>query len=179
MMSKNRDETERWKRVVGLVSLVLLSAGCSARQAESTPTDEETMAKLQACAPQTDADGDIQLTIRSVSLEAQATKVTVSAAAPGGPAVFDWPVYRLSSGRWLIGGRGRAYLLDEACREYKLKDRKSVPGFEIPLEGRVELKPDRPFEAVLVFPRVAERARVGLLVYDGRSLPLRFGADGR
>ncbi|MGH9841463.1 MAG: hypothetical protein ACREEM_22140 [Blastocatellia bacterium] len=180
---RRRDgETESGRSLAGLMIVSLLTAtSCSSRNAEPVKptTIEEARARLDLCAPKNTAEGNLPLAIRSVTHEAQATKVTIVAAAVGEPVDFHLPVYRLSSGRWLINGTGRSYLLDEDCREYKLKDRKSQPGFEIPLEGLIRLKAEQRFEAVLVFPRVSERSRVGMLVYDGRSLALVFGPESR
>jgi hypothetical protein len=93
---------------------------------------------------------------------------------------FYLPIYRLSAGRWLINEKGRAYLLDERCREFKLKDRKmpSISSGEqrVPLDGRIRLNPGQAFEATLVFPRLFDQTRIGALVYDGRVLPFTLPA---
>ena len=164
-------------------SLVIMFAAtsCSRRNAEPVKpiTMEEARARLDQCAPQNAVEGDLRLAVKSVSHEPMATKVTITVAAIGEPVDFHLPVYRLSRGRWLINETGRAYLLDEECREYKLKDRKSLPGFEIPLEGRIRLKRERKFEAVLVFPRFSERSPAGMLIYDGRKLTFVTGIERR
>ncbi len=166
------------KKSLGLlIVIVFAAASCTRRNAEPVKplTMEEARARLLLCAPApaSSASGasNPSLAIQSVTLEPQATKVILTISAMNKAVEFHLPVYRLSSGRWLINGKGRAYLLDEECREYKLKDRKSLPRYEIPLEGRIALKENQRFEAVLVFPRVSDRSRVGMLVYDGRSFP--------
>src|SRR5262249_22434724 len=133
----------------------------------------------RGCAPKNEPKKNLSLEIQSVEVQPQATRVKIVVSALVEPVDFDFPVYRLSSGRWLINETGRAYLIDPECREYRLKDRKAIDGFQIPLYGRIKLKPEQPFEAILVFPRISEQARVGMLVYDGQTLPFMLGVEGR
>jgi hypothetical protein len=89
---------------------------------------------------------------------------------------FHLPIYRMSAGRWLINEKGRAYLLDERCREFKLNGRKPSAGSfwggrKVPLDGLVRLNPGQAFEATLIFPPLPDQTRVGALVYEGRVLP--------
>ena len=150
--------------------ICLLAAGCARRKSETATSD-----KLNSCAPADVADDRLKLTISSVTNEPQATKVGIVVAALDQAIEFDLPVYWLSRGRWLIGNAGRAYLLDEECREHKLKDRKSVLGEAIPPDGRIKLNPGQTFEAILVFPRLPDRTRAGRLVYGKRSLAFSIG----
>jgi hypothetical protein len=95
------------------------------------------------------------------------------------PADFDLPVYLMSRGRWLINERGRAYLLDPECREYKLKDRAPAAGQAEVKNGRVQLKAGEAFEVTLVFPRLLDGVRQGLLVYGTRVLPFSLLTEAR
>jgi hypothetical protein len=119
------------------------------------------------------------LAIESVVRDKNATRVRLIAYARDEAVDFYLPVYRMSAGRWLINEKGRVYLLDEQCREFRLNDAKPSPGSlsdflggeKIPPDGRIRLKPGQAFEATLVFPPLSDRARVGALIYDGRVLP--------
>ncbi|HKQ80492.1 MAG TPA: hypothetical protein VJ810_42750, partial [Blastocatellia bacterium] len=92
---------------------------------------------------------------------------------------FYLPIYLLSAGRWVINEKGRAYLLNEQCREFKLYESKPSStsssifweGGRIPQGGRIRLNPGQVFETTLVFPPLPDQTRVGALVYDGRFLP--------
>src|SRR5262249_12520027 len=96
------------------------------------------------------------------------TSVRVVGYATTEAAEFDLPVYFMSRGRWLINERGRAYLLDEQCHEYKLKDRRTEQA--APQGGHVRLKPGEACEATLSFPRLSNEVREGVLVYGTRVL---------
>jgi len=119
------------------------------------------------------------LAIESVVSDKTATRVRLVAYARDEAVDFYLPVYRMSAGRWLINEKGRVYLLDEQCREFRLNDAKPSPGSlsdflggeKIPPDGRIRLRPGQAFEATLIFPPWADRARVGALFYDGRVLP--------
>jgi len=119
------------------------------------------------------------LVIESVVSDKNATRVRLIAYARDEAVDFYLPVYRMSAGRWLINEKGRVYLLDEQCREFRLNDATPSPGSlsdflggeKIPPDGRIRLKPGQAFEATLVFPPALDRARVGALIYDGRVLP--------
>lgn len=99
----------------------------------------------------------------SITNATNATHVRLVAYVLDEAVDFDLPVYRLSAGRWLINEKGRAYLLDEQCREFKLKDRKSYSSSfgeqQIPLDGRIRLSPGQAFEATLVFHRLSDQTR--------------------
>jgi hypothetical protein len=121
----------------------------------------------------------LKLAIESVESAQNVTRVQMVAYARDEATDFYLPVYRMSAGRWLINEKGRAYLLDERCREFRLNDAKPSPdspsdflgGEKIPKDGRIRLKPGQALEATLVFPPLPDRTRVGALVYDGRVLP--------
>ncbi|MBO0860594.1 MAG: hypothetical protein J2P21_19355 [Chloracidobacterium sp.] len=119
------------------------------------------------------------MAVESIVGSRTATSVRLVAYAPGEAVDFYLPIYRMSAGRWSINENGRAYLLDEQCREFKLNDNKPSSksslifwgGGRIPEGGRIRLKPGQAFETTLVFPPLPERTRIGSLVYDGRLLP--------
>lgn len=115
--------------------------------------------------------------IKSATLDPDGVRVVVLISATEQPVEFDLPVYRLSSGRWLINGKGRAYVMDESCRQYKLSDRKRIEGYDPPLEGHLSLKPGQRFESALIFPWVLNQAKAGILVYDDQILAFRLGLE--
>jgi hypothetical protein len=89
----------------------------------------------------------------------------------------------------LINEKGRVYLLDEQCREYKLKDRRSSVGtnssaIQAPPDGRIKLEAGQVFEATLSFPRLPDEVQMGVLVYGQRTFPfllspISFGVEAR
>jgi hypothetical protein len=139
---------------------------------------DEFFTRARSCWPN-DGESAAPLAVESVVSDKNATSVRLATYARGEAVDFYLPVYRMSAGRWLINEKGRVYLLDEQCREFKLNDAKPSPGSssdflggeKIPPDGRIRLKPGQAFEATLVFPPLPGRARVGALVYDGRVLP--------
>ncbi|MFN0088627.1 MAG: hypothetical protein ACKVX9_24780 [Blastocatellia bacterium] len=166
-----------WKGT-GILILIALGA-CSSRRPAEVLTTEQALAGLSRCAPEEAGGEGWSMKITSISRDSQSTRVGIAVSTTAAPVDFDLPVYRLSRGRWLINQSGRAYLLDRDCREYKLKDRKPSPGQEIPLEGRIRVTPAAPFEATLIFPRIPDASRVGMLVYNGRKLPFTIGIESR
>lgn len=178
-MKRERDDgtgrlrhEEKWSLVL-VMSLCLLLVGCSGRDQEAQQREAVAMAlgKLQACAPGDEAEGDITLAIASITRKANETSVRLVAYALDQPVEFDLPTYSLSRGRWLIRETGRTYMLDEQCREYKLKERKSVAGRESPPDGRISLAAGQVIEATLSFPALPEDVQMGVLVYGRRALP--------
>ena len=172
---------------VFLAFVCLALTNCSHRdpEAERGAAVAEVFAKLHSCAPQNEAsepEGNLKLAIASIELKPNETSVRLVAYAPDEPANFDLPVYSLSSGRWLInekgekGEKGRAYLLDQQCREYKLKGRGSSFTQAIPQDGRIRLDAGQAFEATLSFPRLTDEAQIGVLVYGNRVLPFSLWA---
>ncbi|MBO0726695.1 MAG: hypothetical protein J2P52_13915 [Blastocatellia bacterium] len=119
------------------------------------------------------------MAVESVVSDRRATSVRLVAYAPDEAMDFYLPIYRMSAGRWSINETGRAYLLDEQCREFRLNDNKPSPksslifwgGGRIPEGGRIRLKPGQVFETTLLFPPLPDQTRIGALVYDGRLLP--------
>jgi hypothetical protein len=176
MKRKRGKKTERQRDVVIgsellVVILCLVLFGCTGRdpEAQRQVAMVATLAKLQSCAPSDEAEGDLKLAIASVTRQANETNLRLVAYALNKPAEFDLPAYSLSRGRWLIHETGRAYLLDEQCREYKLKERKS--SIEVPPNGQISLEAGQVFETTLNFPPLPDDARMGVLVYGRRVLP--------
>src|SRR5215813_460074 len=163
-----------------LVSLSLYLADCSrpVTEAEKRAAVDEFFTQARSCWPN-DGESSAPLAIESVAGDKNATRVRLIAYARDEAADFYLPVYRMSAGRWLINEKGRVYVLDEQCREFKLTDAIPSPGSlsdflggeKIPPDGRIRLKPGQAFEATLVFPPLLDRARVGALFYNGRVLP--------
>jgi hypothetical protein len=161
------------------LSMLLLSAtlfgGCSRRGdpgVERQKLFNQAFAKLRSCVPPITqkADDNLKIAIAGVTLNQDETAVKIIGYTLDEDIDFDLPVYWMSRGRWLINEEGRSYLLDERCREYKLKDRRSSPGHPIPLNGRIRLNKGQFFEATLSFPSLSE-TQIGVLVYGDRTIP--------
>lgn len=168
---------ELWKSggsflLVVAASLSLLAGRCS-KDPDSVRVAAlaETVNNLSKCSSAGNGDGVAQLSVVSVTSAPNETAVRVVIYATDSPIEFPLPVYRLSAGRWLIGEKERAFLLDEKCREYKLRDRRSSANQKFPPDGIVRLNPGQSFEATFSFHRVKEDVRIGMLVYAGKSLP--------
>jgi len=169
-----------------LVSLSFFLAGCSrpVTEAEKRAAVDEFFTRARSCWP-SDGESAAPLAVESVVSDKNATSVRLAAYARDEAVDFYLPVYRMSAGRWSINEKGRVYLLDEQCREFKLNDSKPSPksslifwgGGRIPEGGRIRLKPGQVFELTLVFPSMLDRTRVGALVYDGRVLPFALRAE--
>lgn len=167
------------------VSLSLFLGGCSRPdpEAEKRAAVDGFFTHAKSCWPPDGSAGEnagsLKLAVESVESGPKVTRVQLVAYARDEAVDFYLPVYRMSAGRWLINERGRAYLLDERCREFKLNDAKPSPGStseflggeKIPKDGRIRLKPGQALEATLAFPPLPDRTRVGALIYDGRVLP--------
>lgn len=153
-------------------SLSLLAGRCS-KDSESVriAAMQETLSGLTKCDSASNGDGIPQLAIVSVTNAPNETAVRVVIYATDSPVEFQLPAYRLSAGRWLIGEKDRAFLLDEKCREYRLRDRRSINGKEFPPDSIVRLNPGQSFETIFSFHRVKDEVRIGMLVYAGKSLP--------
>jgi hypothetical protein len=164
-----------------LISLSLCLAACSrpVTQEEKRAAVDEFFAQARSCWP-TDGKSGTPLAVESVVRDKNAMRVRLIAYARDEAVDFYVPIYRLSAGRWLINENGRAYLLDEQCREFKLNGAKPsagslsdfLGGEKVPPDGRIRLKPGQAFEVTLAFPPLPDRVRVGALVYHGRVLPL-------
>jgi hypothetical protein len=169
----------------GLFLCVSLLAGCSraVTDAEKKAAVDEFFAGARSCWPSDESDGEDaanpRLAVESVMSDGKATLVRLVVYAPDTAVDFYTPIYRLSAGRWSVNDKGRVYLLDEQCREFRLNESKPSPrsaltfwgGGQIPEGGRIRLKPGQVFETTLAFPPFPDRTRVGALVYGGRVLP--------
>lgn len=164
------------KLVLVILSLCALglSSSCLKRresfEVEAQKTREAMRTRFGACLPERKPEGAIHLAISSVTLEKEETSVRMVAYAVGEAADFDLPQYLMSRGRWLINETARSYLLDETCREYRLKDRKLTKG-DAPRDGRIKLKAGEACEFTLSFPRLNSDVYSGALVYGGWTLP--------
>jgi hypothetical protein len=159
-----------------VISMVL--TGCVRRdpEAEKRQAFNEPFAKLRSCVPQQKAPDEkaeekIKIAIAGITINPNETAVKIVAYALEQDTDFNLPVYWMSRGRWLINEEGRAYLLDERCREHKLKDRRSATTEKLPPHGRIPLNRGQVFEAILSFPRLSDQTQIGVLVYGERALP--------
>jgi hypothetical protein len=166
-----------------LLSIFLSGCARPNPEAEKRAAVDEYFANARSCMPANATGAEPanspRLAIESVTTTADATRVQLIAYALDEAVEFYAPIYRLSAGRWLINEKGRAYLLDDRCREWKLKDRKPPSGLTsnsstwraIPLEGRIRLNPGEAVATTLVFAPLPDQTRVGALIYEGRVLP--------
>ena len=174
-----------------LISLSLCLAGCSrpVTEAEKRAAVDEFFARARSCWPSNGRNGEdngsLKLAVESVVRAENATLVRLIAYARDQAVDFYLPIYRLSAGQWLINEKGRAYLLNEQCREFKLNDSKPSSisasifwgGGQIPQGGRIRLNPGQVFEATLSFPQMPDQTRIGALVYNGSVLPFTVLTD--
>jgi hypothetical protein len=130
-----------------------------------------TLTQLQSCLRPRTETTQAQLAIVEITRLPQEMSVRLVAYATDKPVEFYLPVYLMSRGRWLISERERAFLLDEYCQEFRMRDRKSTNGAPLPLDGKVVLPPGTAFEFKLSFARMPEETRLGALVYGARVLP--------
>lgn len=180
---------ERIPRPLSLSILLSLCLAACSRPDPAPPKRvvDEFFSQARSCwSPSEGADADNpKLAVESVESDSTATRVRLIAYAAAEAADFYLPIYPMSAGRWVINEKGRAYLLDERCRELNLSDSKPSPssssifwgGGRIPQGGRIRLKPGQAFETTLVFPPLSDRTRIGALVYDGRVLPFALRAE--
>ena len=172
----NRDVTTNYFRFstlfLLLVALLLVSA-CASRdpQAEWRAALNTSRAKFRACLPGFKPESTFKLAIASVSRQPNETNLRLVVYTTGEAADFYLPAYYLSRGRWTIHEQGRAYLLDDECREYNLRNRQITTGQTATPEGLAHLEAWQAFEVTLTFPRLPDETREGVLVYDTWVLP--------
>jgi hypothetical protein len=161
-----------------LLVISMILTGCVRRdpEAEKRQAFNETFARLRSCvppqkAPDQKAEDKLKIAIASVTNSPNETAVKIVAYALEEETDFNLPVYWMSRGRWLINEEGRAYLLDERCREHKLKDRRSATSERLPPNGRIRLNRGQALEAILSFPPLSDQTQIGVLVYGERTLP--------
>lgn len=166
--------------------LLVFAVGCARPNPEAVKRGAvaEFFARARSCWPPSEDTGSLKLAIASVVNAGNEARVRLVAYALDEAVDFHLPVYRLSAGRWLINENGRAYLLDERCREFKLKDRKSSGdsfggGRKVPRDGIVRLNPGQAFEATLVFPPLPDQTKIGALVYEGHVLPFALNTEAQ
>ncbi len=157
-----------------LCTVVLFVIGGTSCRREKQLTEAEwqqsARAKFHACIPATQPEGNVRLALAAIRNEPEQTSVKLIAYALHEPVEFDVPQYSMSRGRWLINEKGRAYLRDEQCNEYKLKDRTPTTG-KVPDSGRIQIKPGEAYELTLSFPRLLEEVKAGVLVYGNWVMP--------
>jgi hypothetical protein len=158
-----------------LIAFSLLSLNSCRRERRLTAAEWQQIAaaeraKFRACIPDIQPEGKVHLAFAGIQNESNQTSVRLVAYALDEPTEFDLPQYSMSRGRWLINERGRSYLRDEQCNEYKLKDRTPTVG-KVPDSGRIQLKAGEFYEVTLSFPRLPEEVRQGVLVYDNWVMP--------
>ncbi len=152
--------------------LALVAAPGCRQPAQQADTAAATLAaRLGSCLPEAEPEDSLKLAITAVTRTREETSLRLVAYTISEPADFYLPVYLMSRGRWLINEQGRAYLLDEQCREYKLKGRRIPAGKTASPQGLVQLKAGQAFELTLSFPPLPETVQAGALIYGKRVLP--------
>lgn len=166
---------------------IFLSAGCSQprdTEAEARAAIAALHSKLRSCLRESEVEGKVRLAVVSFTREQEEARVRLVAYNPAdraagdksagsdGAVDFDAPNYLLSRGRWLINESGRCYLIDERCREYKLKDRQLTMRQSEAKNGRVRLNPGEACEVTLSFARLPEDVQEVALVYGNRMLSI-------
>ncbi len=126
----------------------------------------EKQAKFRDCMPELEANpqSKVHLALTSIRNEVDKTTATIVAYATTDAADFYLPQYAMSRGRWMIHETSRSYIRDENCREYRMQDRKPTIG-NVPESGMIKLKAGEAYEVTLIFPRLADETRKGVLVY--------------
>ena len=169
-----------WQLVVTLalsliLAFLLMSLNACQRERRLTATEwqqlaQAAQAKFRACIPDTQPEGKVHLAVSELRNEPNQFSVKLVAYALHETADFDLPQYSMSRGRWLINERGRSYIRDEQCNEYKLKERTPTIG-KVPDSGRVQIKPGEFYEVTLSYPHLSEEVRQGVLVYGNWVMP--------
>jgi hypothetical protein len=166
-----------------LMAFVLFLPSC--RQADPE-TERRAALKLTAdslrrCLPPVETNQPAGLAIAAIARErdTETTTLRMVVYATTEPVEFHLPIYLMSRGRWMINDTGRAYLLDEHCRERTLKGTAAVNGKTLPREGVVKLQAGESFEFRLNFPTLPETMQMGALVYGSRVLPFSFLVETR
>lgn len=179
----------RWPSRIFLTALIALvgalGAGCrrSASPVDTLPNLDAINDRMRACLPPRRYranDGNIRIAVVGLNRLETETKVRIVAYAGEDAGAFDLPVYYMSRGRWMINETGRAFLIDQDCRQYRLKGRSATSGLKIPQNGRIELQAGQSFESDLSFPRLAERPHILIMVYGDLIMslpPLHSGAQ--
>jgi hypothetical protein len=155
-------------------------AGCSKRDPEAASREalNALRARLRACVRESQPIAGIRLAVVSFSREKEEARLRLVAYNPaeirtdaaGEGVNFDLPTYLMSRGRWLINDSGRVYLIDERCREYKLKERRLTTRQAEAKNGRLSLKPGEGCEVTLSFARLPDDVQDVLLVYGTQVL---------
>ncbi len=172
--SKQKPGVKTMKTILpnlAVMTFLLISFGCSKDQeAVRTAAVQESFAEISKCAQVGGTESLNNLAVVSAVNSLNETALKLVVYATNIPVEFPLPAYKLSAGRWLIGEKDRAYLVDEHCREFKLKDRRPPEGQKFPMDGIVRLNQGQAFEMTLSFYRLKETTRFGMLVYGGKTL---------
>jgi hypothetical protein len=174
------------KMPVALALFGLLGLWCLGCNKADPETQRRVALKLTAdnlrrCLPPVEVNQPVHLAIAAIAREreTETTSLRMVVYAITQPAEFYLPIYLMSRGRWTINDTGRAYLLDEHCREHKLKGTAEVNGKALPTDGIVKLKAGEAFEFRLNFHTFPETMQLGTLVYGSRVLPFSLLVEAR
>lgn len=180
---KSEENRSLFFRVLTAICFLLIfSSGCSKRDPEAASREalSALQAKLLNCVRASQPVAGVRLAVVSFSREKEEARLRLvaynPAAAAGQPdksegaVEFDAPSYLMSRGRWLINDSGRVYLIDERCREYKLKNRQLTLRQSEAKNGRIRLEPGAACEMILSFARLPDDVQDVLLVYGTQVL---------
>jgi hypothetical protein len=165
------------------LSLGGLALSCRTPDAETQRRAalKQTADNLRRCLPPAEVNQSSGLAIAAIARhrETETTSLRMIVYATTQPAEFHLPIYFMSRGRWTINETGRAYLLDEHCREHKLKGTAELNGKALPRDGVIKLAAGESFEFRLDFPPFPETMHMGTLVYGSRVLPFSLLVETR
>ena len=183
-MERMRDrEMKRRSAFFLLFTLAILLPSCRKAdpEAQRRAALKLTADNLRRCLPPTEANQPAGLAIAAIARvrETETTTLRMVVYATTEPVEFHLPIYLMSRGRWTINDTGRAYLLDEHCRERTLKGTADVNGKTLPRDGIVKLQPGESFEFRLNFPSLPDEMQMGTLVYGSRILPFSLLVETR
>lgn len=183
---RDSETVRRWALLLLLIfTLLLPSCRKADPETERRAALKLTADNLRRCLPATEVNQSAGLAIAAVAREPETETTTLRMVvyAPTEPVEFHLPIYLMSRGRWTINetgnDTGRAYLLDENCRERTLKGTAAVNGKTLPRDGIVKLQAGESFEFRLNFPTLPETMQMGTLVYGSRVLPFSLLIETR
>ncbi len=150
-------------------------AGCASSpptapsQTQSAPPSRGERWFAECAPPSSRPPLAVRLAIDSVERTRTGTTLRIVAYTTSEPGILQLPLYTMSRGRWSIGEKGRAFLLDEECRSYPLLD-VTFKGPRIG-PGQIRLARRQSLDGTLRFPPLSGRSQMALLCYDTLQIP--------
>jgi hypothetical protein len=153
----------------------LTLAGCASSpstvpsQTESFPHSRGDGWFAGCASPSSQPRLPVRLAVHSTERTKTGTTLHVVAYTTAEAGILQLPLYTMSRGRWSIGEKGRAFLLDQDCRSYPLLD-VAFAGPRVG-PGQIRLAPGKSIDGTLRFPPFSGRPQMALLVYDTERIP--------